>query len=343
VNVDELNGANCRTYLLTSAGRAALVDPVRERLASYRREIAARGVRLDYVIETHTHADHLMLNRALKCELGAPLVMHRESPIPIVDRHVTDRETLALGDATIEVVHTPGHTPDSVCLRVPGAVLTGDTLLIGGSGRTDFPGGDAGAQYDAVTQRLFTLPDDTVVWPAHDYKGRVSTTIGIEKRTNPRFAGTSRAEYVELMGNLGLPFPDRVQEALQVNQSGFEAGEVRFPQISDLAAVPRVPAEAVARRLRAPEPPIVLDVREPEEFTGELGHVEGALLVPMDALEHRLPKLAGFVDREVVVVCRAGARSASAAALLQRAGFRRVANLDGGMLAWARASLPVQH
>ena len=342
MRIEELNAANCRTYLLTSAGRAALVDPVRERFSSYLRELAERRVELDYVIETHTHADHLMLNRELKQELGAPVVMHRESPIPIVDDHVCDGETLALGDETIEVIHSPGHTPDSMCLRIPGAVLTGDTLLIGGSGRTDFPGGDAGAQYDAVTGRLFHLPDETIVWPAHDYKGRASTTIGVEKRTNPRFAGRSRAEYVELMNGLGLPFPDRVQEALQVNQSGFEADEVRFAQVTEVAAVPVVRAEDVARRLRAPDPPLVLDVREPEEFTGELGHVEGALLVPMDALERRLPKLAGFVDRDIVVVCRAGARSASAAALLQRAGFKRVANLDGGMLAWARASLPVQ-
>jgi rhodanese-related sulfurtransferase len=103
-----------------------------------------------------------------------------------------------------------------------------------------------------------------------------------------------------------------------------------------------VDAPSVSKRLREPEPPLLVDVREPEEFVGELGHIEGAILVPMDALEHRLPKLAGYVDREVVVVCRAGARSASAAAMLSRAGFSRVANLEGGMLAWARASLPVQ-
>jgi rhodanese-related sulfurtransferase len=240
------------------------------------------------------------------------------------------------------VIHTPGHTPDSICLLLPGSVLTGDTLLIGGSGRTDFPGGDAGAQYDAVTGRLFVLPDDTVVWPAHDYKGNSSSTIGREKRENQRFLGKSRAEYVAMMGGLGLPFPDRVQESLQVNQSGFEVGELTFPAVPELASVVSVSAHSVASQLRGASPPLVVDVREPEEFTGELGHIEGALLVPLDALERRLPKLAGYVDREIVVVCRAGARSATAAAILKRAGFSRVANLDGGMLAWARASQPVQ-
>ena len=342
VQIRELNDANCKTYVLVSDDSAALVDPVRERVERYRREIVENGWRLEFIIETHTHADHMMISRPLKESLGAPYLMHRESPIPIVDRHLSDGEVLKLGNETIEILHTPGHTPDSVCLRVPGAILTGDTLLIGGSGRTDFPGGDAGAQFDAVTSRLFSLPDDTVVWPGHDYKGRTSSTIGDECRSNPRFLGATRESYTETMGSLGLPLPERIQGVLQVNQSSFELDEVAFPPVTDVAAVDELGAPEVARRLRADAPPILVDVREPEEFVGELGHIEGALLVPLDALESRLPKLAGYVDREIVVVCRAGARSASAAAILQRAGFSNVSNLEGGMLAWARASMPVQ-
>ncbi len=340
--IEELNDTNCKTYLLSSGVAAALVDPVRERVETYRAALAARGLHLSMVLETHTHADHLMLSRALKAALGAPVVMHRASPSPLTDRHVEDGDVIALGDTKIEVLHTPGHTPDSVCYRVPGAVLTGDTLLIGGSGRTDFPGGDAGAQYDAVTGKLFTLPDETVVWPAHDYKGNKSSTIGEERAHNARFAGRSRAQYVEVMAHLGLPFPEKVQKALQVNQSGFEEGEVLFPTVADVAKLEEITAADLASRLAGPSRPLVLDVREPEEFTGPTGHVEGALLVPLDALEHRLPKLAGYVDREVVLVCRAGARSATAGAILQRAGFSRVRNLAGGMLAWGSAGLAVQ-
>jgi sulfur dioxygenase len=342
LTVDELNDANCKTYLLVSGGEAALVDPVRERCERYRRAVAERRLRLTMVLETHTHADHLMLSRVQKETLAAPLLMHRESPIPIVDRHLEDGDVLALGDERIQVIHTPGHTPDSVCYRLPGAVLTGDTLLIGGSGRTDFPGGDAGQQYDAVTRFLFALPDDTVVWPAHDYKGRTSSTIGDEKRTNARFVGKTRTEYLQLMANLGMPFPDRIQEALQVNQSSFEANEVAFPTVPEVAVVPEIDARALAERLAAPSPPLLLDVREPEEFISELGHIAGALPVPMDALERRLPKLVGYAERDLVVVCRAGARSATAAAMLRRAGFDRVSNLAGGMLAWTRCGLPVQ-
>jgi glyoxylase-like metal-dependent hydrolase (beta-lactamase superfamily II)/rhodanese-related sulfurtransferase len=342
MEITELNGSNCKTYLLVADGEAALVDPVRERVDAYRRDLARHGAKLAMIIETHTHADHGMINAELKARLGAPVIMHRASPIPLVDRHVVDGDRLPLGGEEIEILHTPGHTPDSMCLCVPGAVLTGDTLLIGGSGRTDFPGGDAGAQYDAVTRRLFALPDDTGVWPAHDYKGRASSTIGDEKRTNARFLDRGREEYVELMSNLGLPYPEKIQQALQVNQTGFESDEVAFPPIEDIAAVPQVGASEVATRLGSPAPPLLIDVREPEEFVGELGHVAGALLIPVDALERRLPKLAGYVDHEIVVVCRAGARSASGAAMLRRAGFRHVSNLKGGMLAWAEASLPVQ-
>jgi glyoxylase-like metal-dependent hydrolase (beta-lactamase superfamily II)/rhodanese-related sulfurtransferase len=342
IHVEELNRSNCRTYLLSSGDDAVLVDPVRERLDDYRNLLSSRRLRLVMVLETHTHADHLMLSRAAKEVLRAPVVMHEESPSPLVDRHVAEGDVLALGGQRIEVIHTPGHTPDSVSYRIEGAVLTGDTLMIGTTGRCDFPGGDAGAQYDAVTGKLFRLPDETVIWPAHDYKGHASTTVGEEKRSNPRFVGKTRAEYVELMAHLGLPFPDRIQEALQVNQSGFEASEVLFPKVAEVAAVEEVAAPALAARLASPPRPLVLDVREPEEFVGELGHVEGALLVPLDALERRLPKLVGYLDREVVVVCRAGARSASAAAILRRAGFKHVANLAGGMLAWTDAGLVVQ-
>jgi len=342
IRVEELNDASCKTYLLVAGSAAALVDPVRERLDDYRHLLAARGLRLELVLETHLHADHLMLDRCAKGALGVPIVMHRESPSPLVDRHVVDGDVLRLGGEPIEVLHTPGHTPDSVSYRVAGAVLTGDTLMIGATGRTDFPGGDAGRQYDAIVGKLFALPDETVLWPAHDYKGQKSSSIGVEKRSNPRVVGKTREEYVEVMGHLGLPFPEKIQQSLQVNQSGFETREVLFPLVAEIASVPELAPSEVAALLASGPAPLLVDVREPEEFVGELGHIAGALLVPLDALEHRFPKLLGYADRHVVTVCRAGARSGSAAAMLRHAGFRHVHNLAGGMLAWNAAGLPVQ-
>ena len=144
-----------------------------------------------------------------------------------VHRHVDDGDRVALGGAELRVLHTPGHTPDSISLALPGAVLTGDVLLIGGSGRTHFAGGDPGQSYDSVAGKLFALPDDTAVWPAHDYEGRTSSTIGAERTGNPRFAGRTRDQYVELMHQLGLSLPERIQKVLQVNQSGFDDRDVR--------------------------------------------------------------------------------------------------------------------
>ncbi len=181
-----------------------------------------------------------------------------------------------------------------------------------------------------------------MIFPAHDYNGRTTSTIAEEKRKNPRFFQKTRDDYTKLMSELSLPFPDRIQTALQVNQSGFESDEVRFPLVRDVASVREVRPVALDRDLGSESRPVVLDVREPEEFVGDLGHIAGALLVPLDLLQLRLPKLAGYVDRPIVVVCRAGARSASAAAMLVSAGFRQVANLAGGMLAWSDAGLPVQ-
>src|SRR5205814_1353606 len=211
-----------------------------------------------------------------------------------------------------------------------------------GSGRTDVPGAAAGLQYDAVAGRLFALPDETVVWPGHDYRGKTASTIGDEKRTNPRFLRRSRTEYVALMGSLGLPFPEKIQQSLQVNQSGFEAEEVAFPLVADVAAMPPISPEQLAVELTGDPPPLLLDVREPEEFVGELGHIRGALLVPLDSLQRRLPKLAGYLGREVVVICRAGARSATAGAILRQARFHHVRNLAGGMLEWNARRLPTE-
>lgn len=342
MRVDELNDTNCKTYLVASGSQALLVDPVRERVLTYLAVLRERGLELVAIVETHTHADHLMIDRKAKQALGVPVVMHQNSPSPLVDRHVDDGDVIAVGDEKLTVWHSPGHTPDSCCFVFDGGVLTGDTLLIGGSGRTDFPGGDAGAQWDAVVNRLFGLPDATVVYPAHDYKGRKTSTIAAEKQENQRFFGRTRADYQKLMAELALPLPDKIQQALQVNQSGFEPDEVSFPSVVSVAKIRELAPPELQRELAGASPPLVLDVREPEEFVGELGHIEGALLVPLDLLQLRLPKLHGYADRRVVLVCRAGARSASAAAILERAGFSHVENLQGGMLAWNAAGLSVQ-
>ncbi len=340
----ELNRGKCKTYLLAceETRRAVLVDPLKDRVDRYLAVLAYLRCTLELVVDTHTHADHRTGVWDLRDLTEARVVMHRRAPAPHIDVHVEDGERLRAGSLELRVLHTPGHTPDGLSLHVADRVLTGDTLLIHGTGRADFAGGDPGAQWDAITTRLFTLPDETLVFPAHDYRGHTHSTIGEEKRTNPRLAGRSRESYVALMNGLGLPLPEKIQEALQANQCAIEDDSVHFPSLAQLNQVRQLaPHEVAVRRVAAP-PPLLLDVREPDEFRGELGHVPGSVLVPLRELAARADELTPFRDRDVIVVCRAGVRSATAAALLTGLGFEHVWNLRGGMLDWNEAQLPVE-
>lgn len=314
---------------------------MKSRVDRYLAVLAYHHRTLDLVIDTHMHADPRTAVWELRDLTDARVVMHTRAPAPHIDLHVEDGQQLRCGELALRVLHTPGHTPDGVSLVADGHVFTGDTLLIHGTGRADFAGGDPGAQYDAITAKLFTLPDETVVHPAHDYRGHTRSTIGEEKRTNPRLAGRARAAYVELMNNLGLPLPDQIQESLQANQSAIEDESVQFPSLAQLSDVRQLAPAAVKTRLGGELPPLVLDVREPDEFSGELGHVEGSVLIPLRELPARVAELESHRDGHVIVVCRAGVRSATAAAMLTGLGFQHVSNLRGGMLDWNEAGLPV--
>jgi sulfur dioxygenase len=340
----ELNHLNCKSYLIgcEATRNAAIVDPLRERVDRYLAVLGYHGMRLELVIDTHTHADHVTGAFELSDLTGAPVAMHRRAPAPHVKLHVDDGDVVPVGDAKVSVLYTPGHTPDSICLFVADRVLTGDTLLIHGTGRADFAGGDAGAQYDSITKKLFALPDSTLVFPAHDYRGHSHSTIGDEKRSNPRVAAKTREAYVEFMNNLGLPLPDKIQEALQSNQAAITDQAMAFPTLAQLNQVRLLSPAEVNDRVRAPNPPLIVDVREQEEYRGELGHIPGARLIPLRELPERAAELAAFKDKPVITICRAGVRSTTAAAILIGLGFERVWNMKGGMLDWNEAHLPVE-
>lgn len=340
----ELNRGKCKTYLIASeeSRLAVLVDPLRDKVDRYLALLAYHGLKLDAVIDTHTHADHRSGCLDLKELTGAKVIMHRRAPSPRVDLHVEDGDKIPVGELEIKVLYTPGHTPDGICLFVRDRVLTGDTLLIRGTGRCDFAGGDAGEQFDAITQKLFTLPDETFVFPAHDYRGNTRTTIGEEKRLNPRVTNRTRDEYIELMNNLGLPLPDNIQEVLQPNQSAVDDDRLRFPSLGELNQVRQLDA-AQLRLLRDASPgAVIVDVREPEEYRGELGHIAGSIPMPLKDLPARADELSAHKERQIIVVCRAGVRSTTAAAILTGLGFERVSNLKGGMLEWNQRGFPVE-
>jgi len=340
----ELNRGKCKTYLVACerTKKAALIDPLKDKVDRYLAALAYFGCALDAIIDTHTHADHRTASWELHDITGAPVMMHRRAPAPHVDVHVEDGQLIPIGDERLRVFHTPGHTPDGISLVAGNRVLTGDTLLIHGTGRCDFAGGDAGAQYDAIVHKLFTLPDETLVLPAHDYRGHTQSTIGEEKRTNPRVVGRTREAYIHLMSNLGLALPEKIQEVLQPNQSAIEDESMQFPPLAELNRVQQLTPREVQARLASSAHPLLLDVRDREEFTGELGHVARSILIPLKELPARAGELESYKDKEIIVICRAGVRSTTAAALLTGLGFEHVANLKGGMVEWDDQKLPVE-
>jgi glyoxylase-like metal-dependent hydrolase (beta-lactamase superfamily II) len=328
----ELNREACKGYLISSAAEAAAIDPLLDKVDRFLSVLAYRGLRLRYVIDTHTHADHRTGARMLADLAGAPVVMHRAAPSPAVDRHVEDGQALPLGETSLAVLHTPGHTPDATSLLCDGNLFSGDTLLIRGTGRTDFLGGDSRAQFESLHGRLLRLPPQTVVWPGHDYRGRDRSTIGEEIRENPRLQVRDKEDYVRLMSSLNLPLPAKIQEALQANQSALDPERFPFPETAALAAVRQMsPGELDA--LQKTGRVVLLDVRELAERSGDLGHIAGTLHIPLRELPARAEKEVSR-DRAVVAICRSGGRSATAAALLTGLGYPEVYNLNGGMVAW---------
>ena len=316
-------GDGCLGYLVVDeASRSALaIDPRLDQVDRFIDTMAARDVRLTYLLDTHTHADHLSGVRRLAQRSGATVLAHAVSKLQGPARRIKGGSTFELGTKTVTILDAPGHTPDSLAVLVEGHLFTGDALFAGGAGRTDFPGGSAADLFD--TFRGFEgLPDSTVVHPGHDYVGRAVTTIGEEKAGNPLLRERDRAAFVARLSAKSAP-PANMAGILRHNLGEADAATITA---RDLQA------------LRDPGPgPLLLDVRSPIEFESE--RIDGAVNVPLDALELRLDEIPESVD--LVVVCRTGVRATIAAESLARAG-RRARVLDGGVLAWRRAHLPLR-
>ncbi|HET6725274.1 MAG TPA: MBL fold metallo-hydrolase [Gammaproteobacteria bacterium] len=207
------------TYLLAdgAGGEALLIDPVLDQADNYDRLLAELDIRLAVVLDTHTHADHVTAAGRLADTQGARIVTGERSRAECVSERLSEGDRLRLGDMMLEAIYTPGHTDDSYSYRLNGRVFTGDTLLIRGTGRTDFQNGDAAAAYDSLFNKLLKLPDETLVYPAHDYKGWTVSTIGEERTHNPRLQVDSAEAYAALMDSLNLPYPKLIDQAVSAN------------------------------------------------------------------------------------------------------------------------------
>ena len=208
------------TYLIADkvSGEAALIDPVASHVDSYLVLLLEINSRLRYSLETHVHADHITASGLLRLKTQAATGVSQQCGALTADLQLNDGDILNLGAEKISVIATPGHTPGSISFLWRNYLFTGDSLLINGCGRTDFQGGDAGTLYDSITKKLFILPDETLVYPAHDYSGRTVSHIGQEKSMNPRLANISRVEFIHLMQSLKLPKPKLIDIAVPANR-----------------------------------------------------------------------------------------------------------------------------
>jgi glyoxylase-like metal-dependent hydrolase (beta-lactamase superfamily II)/rhodanese-related sulfurtransferase len=337
---EQIATGGCQSYLIGCGDTcaAALIDPELSQVDRYLTLAARDSVRIRYLVDTHTHADHFSGTRELARRLGVPVVMHRASPAPFVDMRLDDGEMLVVGKLRLRVVHTPGHTRDSMCLVVEDRVFTGDTLLIGGTGRTDLPTGDPEALHASLFDRLLKLDPALEVYPAHDYKHHGHSTIGQEIAGNPRLQKRGLAEFVAMMRNLNLTMPTHLTEALRTNMSG---GKTVAQLLAEAAAtVPFMSLEELKARVEAREPGlIVLDVRERDAY--EAGHIPGARLLPRGQLELRVNQDLPDPTPRILAYCEFGRISTLAAATLREMGYPRAVALDGGMKAWREAGFPV--
>ncbi|PHS18636.1 MAG: hydrolase glyoxylase [Kangiella sp.] len=322
------------TYLMaTSRGAEALIiDPVLDRVHEYLQFLGENELRLVVAMDTHVHADHKTGLGKLRKLTRCMTCMSNNASVSTISRRLKDGDSISVGEIEIKVFDTPGHTDDSLCYYIEDMIFTGDTLFIRGNGRSDFQNGDAGQLYDSITQKLFTLPDETVVWPGHDYKGEHVSTIKKEKIQNPRVAGKSRNEFIEIMDSLDLPNPQLMDIAVPFNQ-GFA---------DNLGTLMGESVVLNCEQVESLEEPLLIDLRDQDE-ADHSGMLKGAILIPLRDLDGALedPKHIINQGKEVVFYCAHGERSALGLEFALENGLKNAKHMSGGIHAWIDAGRDV--
>ncbi len=352
MEIKELNGGECKSYLIVSqkTREAALIDPLLQRTPDYIALLKKEGLSLRYAMDTHTHADHLSGCTDLVDRLGGEYVMGRSGLPVCVSRRVEHGETIGFGDAALRILETPGHTTDSVSISTQDAFLSGDFLFIGalGAGRLDLPGGDPLTHYKSL-EHLDGLADSVELLPGHDYQGKERSTLGDERKSNPVLSPRSRDEYAAWWETKKMGPADWMKGVVKANMKctvdpdavlipsaeGACASACASIDLHGAGSLPQISAGDLAALLSKKEDaPFLLDVRGVEEFEGDLGHIPGSVLVPLNQLSWRkdeIPK-----DRSVAVVCTSGGMASLAAAELKQSGYEKLWVLTGGMAQWRR-------
>ncbi|MDE2592741.1 MAG: MBL fold metallo-hydrolase [Burkholderiales bacterium] len=339
------------TYLLGCAAtrQAVIIDPVYEQHLRDHALIDELGLKLVATLDTHCHADHVtgawLMQQATGCRIG--ISRRYGTDMQGADLLLDHGDRVTFGQHHLEVRATPGHTDGCITYVSDDhrMAFTGDCLLIRGAGRCDFQQGNARTLYHSITEQIFSLPDDCLIFPGHDYSGRTMSSVAEERAHNPRIGGhADERDFVGFMENLHLPHPKQLAVALPANLRCGQPVDAKVPQLADwgpvrqtYAGLHEIDPDWVSEHL---DEVWVLDVRQSEEMDERLGRIKGAQILPLNELKDRMAEVPQ--DRPVITVCHAGMRSGQATVLLRQGGFTRLANMRGGMLTWNQMGLPVE-
>lgn len=334
------------TYLLADlkTSQSIFIDTVYEQHERDLSLIRELGLELLACIDTHCHADHVTGSWLLKNAIGSQIVASKQSGIDNLDRSLVEGDRISFGEHSLEVLETPGHTDGCISFvnEDKSMVFTGDCLLIRACGRTDFQQGSAKGLYQSITKKLFTLPDNCIVYPGHDYSGRTSSTIGEEKKFNPRVGGdANETDFTGYMENMQLPHPKKIAVALPANLQSGRPDEIPkqptwAPVITTYSGFLEVSPQWVAANKNKIH---ILDVRSKYETDEEKTRINSAQMIPIEELRDRLNEVPK--DKPILTICRSGKRSALAFEILRESGWQEVANISGGLLRWQAEGLPV--
>lgn len=341
----------CKAYLIRpeNSEEIALVDPQLDHLQDYIDLIEAKNYKLKMVIDTHTHADHLSAAAALREKYESMLIMGAKAPAKCVTHRVKEGDVISLGDIPMKIIETPGHTLDSISIVLPGRILTGDVLFLdeGGAGRDDLPGGSPELHWQSL-EKLKRLPEDLVVFPAHDYRGRTPTTLGVQKQRNEFLKFSNQADFVDFINDLILGPAEWMKDVLKANyQCSQDVKAAWVPLDSPSCEVmgtldptlEKYPVEEIepvslSEMLEKREDFVFLDVRAKKELDGKFGPLPEAKHIPLSSIMNDVSQLSQWRDKKVVTICGSGKRAKIAAQMLKKSGFSAPGYVVGGLKKW---------
>jgi glyoxylase-like metal-dependent hydrolase (beta-lactamase superfamily II)/rhodanese-related sulfurtransferase len=323
--IKQFIAGSCYSYIVSAENEALIIDPHISLPKEYRKYLTKNKLTLKYIVDTHTHADHFSSAAVLKKQFNAQALMHEKAISSVADKRLEDNDQINIGTASFKVIYTPGHTDDAISLYGEGKLFSGDVLLIGSVGRTDFQNGSPESMFDTL-QKLKTLPDETILCPGHDYHEQRLSTIAKEKEGNPFLKETNKETFVRNMRAKIIPKPFNIDNIIRVNQKG-EATSLEMISPRDASSL-----------LEQDPQTKILDVRSALEFSQV--HIEHSLNIPIDMISAKINELSQS-KQNYLVLCHTGNRAAMAADMLIQSGIHTVKVMEGGIIRWQKEKLPV--